>query len=508
MLLFSVFAWAPTTYPGYWEAIEGFRPVFNAARPSAIAGVATQADLWRGTGSAAYLIAQPLMLLGMTPVAAVRATFAIAIILGGLGMYVWLRERWGDRAAGLAGMLFMLWPPLLATIYVRGSLSDAVVLGLLPLALAAVAIYAEHRSPSAVAVIALSLLWMWRTQAGLAAAVTALLLAYALIVERSWITAAVVSLSAAAGFTSLLPLWSIRSPSPILFFDHFVYPHQLLYGGWSLAPSVAGWQDRYPFQLGLAVIAFGIVALWLWFTQRQTWRATPFARLLGFSVLAALLLIVLSLPVSSPLWRITRADRLFTYPWQLMLLAGPLLALVAASLPVTAPDLGKPVLWTVLIGLIVLAGLPYLAAEFTQVSPPDAPRAVYGDAPDIVLLDAKITENADAQQAELAVTWQTMQPLPFDYNVFFQALSSAPDGQAVVAQLDTQPLQGERPATTWLPGEIFTDTYTLDLSGPDALPTADGQGLRYYFGYYDWRDGARLPVDGGIDDKLILFGER
>ena len=35
----------------------------------------------------------------------------------------------------------------------------------------------------------------------------------------------------------------------------------------------------------------------------------------------------------------------------------------------------------------------------------------------------------------------------------------------------------------------------------------DEKPLRYYFGYYDWRDGVRLPVDGGIDDKLVFYGQ-
>lgn len=508
VILFSVFAWAPATYPGYWESLEGFRPVFNAVQTSGIAAVATEPDLWRGTGSAAFLLTHPFIVLGMSPVAAVRLTFAIAFVLGGLGMYVWLRDRWGDRAAGMAGLLYMLWPPLLATVYVRGSLSDAMVLGLLPLAFAGASIYAERRSPSAVAVVALSLLWMWRTQAGLALLATVLLLAYVLLVEHNTLAAAVVGLSAAAGFTSLLPLWSIQGDSPVAFYDHFVYPHQLLIGTWTVAPSMAGWQDHYPFQLGLAVIAFGTVAIWLWLRQRHRWHGAPLPRLLGFSAGTAFLLIVLSLPFSAPLWRVTSADRLFTYPWQVLLLAGPLLALAAASLPVLLPDLARPLLWTVLVGLVVLGSLAYLTAEFTQFEPPDEPVAVYGETHDIVLLEAEVTEDSSARAAELAVTWQVMQPLPFDYNVFFQALAPAEeDDLEVVAQLDTQPLEGMRPATTWLPGEIFTDTYTLDLSSAPPAQRAEDRGLRYYFGYYDWRSGERLPVDGGIDDKLVLYGE-
>ena len=155
VLLLSVFAWAPAAYPGYWQALEGFVPAFNVTQSSAIASVATAPDLWRGTGRATFLLAQPFLLLGFTPTAVVRLTFAISVVLGGLGIYIWLRARLGDRAAGMAGMIYMLWPPLLATIYIRGSLSDAFILGLLPLALASAAVYAESRTPSAAGVLVL-----------------------------------------------------------------------------------------------------------------------------------------------------------------------------------------------------------------------------------------------------------------------------------------------------------------------------------------------------------------
>ncbi len=71
-----------------------------------------------------------------------------------------------------------------------------------------------------------------------------------------------------------------------------------------------------------------------------------------------------------------------------------------------------------------------------------------------------------------------------------------------MAQVDTQPRQGLEPATSWQVGKIMTDTYQLELPSP--LPES---GVRYFYGYYDWRDGTRLPVDGGIDDKLILYGK-
>src|SRR5688572_25876112 len=113
LLLGCLFVCAPFTYPGYWQSQEGFVPVFNAAHSGTVASLATTPDLWRGTGRGAFLLAQPLMVLGATPVLAVRLTFALSLLLGGLGIYVWLHARLGDRAAGLAGLIYLLLPPIL-----------------------------------------------------------------------------------------------------------------------------------------------------------------------------------------------------------------------------------------------------------------------------------------------------------------------------------------------------------------------------------------------------------
>src|SRR5690606_20332096 len=158
-----------------------------------------------------------------------------------------------------------------------------------------------------------------RIQAGLACFVTLLLLAYVWLVERSRVALLVVALTAAAGLASLIPLWSVQGPAPVVFEDHFLYLAQLFYGQWQTAPSVPGWQDGYPFQLGFAALAFSLAALWLWRRHDTGWRGTVQHRLLAFSVGGALLLLVLSLNVSAPLWRWSGAERLLTYPWQIVL---------------------------------------------------------------------------------------------------------------------------------------------------------------------------------------------
>jgi hypothetical protein len=505
LLLGCLFVCAPTTFPGYWQSQEGFVPIFNAAHSGSVASLATTPDLWRGIGRGAFLLAQPLMVLGASAVFAVRATFALSLLLGGLGVYVWLHPRLGDRAAGLAALIYLLMPPTLATVYLRGSVADALIVGLLPLALAGIAIYAEGRSLTAATVVVLSVLWMWRSQAGLALFATLLLIAYAAVVERSRLGVLVAAVSGAAGLASLLPSWSIRGPAPVNFGEHFATFTQLLASGWKAAATPFAfsplWQNE-PFQLGFAAVAFSVLALWLWARRVGGQPGDMIRRLLSFSWVGIVIILLLTLPIAAPLWSLTGAQQLLTYPWQLLLLACPLFAVAAGSLPALNHYLQRTPLWLTLVGLALLSSYPYLHADYTQVEPPATPVATFGIKPDLVLLAAQVDEDAAAGEATLDVTWQVLQPIPFDYNVFFQAVTEAGDEWQVVAQLDTQPRQGVEPATSWMVGQIMTDTYQLELPSP--LPEGE---LRYFYGYYDWRDGTRLPVDGGIDDKLILHGE-
>lgn len=219
------------------------------------------------------------------------------------------------------------------------------------------------------------------------------------------------------------------------------------------------------------------------------------------------------------------ASRLLSYPWQLLLLAAPFLVALAGSLPKLHESLSTTKLWVVLIGLALLSNHSFLTTRFTQYVPPETPVAVLGSNNDLVLLEATLTEDKNGAEARLDITWQALHSLEFDYNVFFQALTTDGNALQVVAQLDTQPKDGIRTATTWEVGEILTDTYRLDLSvlnltsepslSGDDTTSSDGAQLsqvrlQYYFGYYDWRDGVRLPVYrpfSGQDDKLVFYGQ-
>jgi hypothetical protein len=84
-------------------------------------------------------------------------------------------------------------------------------------------------------------------------------------------------------------------------------------------------------------------------------------------------------------------------------------------------------------------------------SGPERPVAVFGAANEIVILRAELIQPPATTEAALDVTWQVLRTPGFDYNVFFQALTPENGGMETVALLDTQPLQGQAPATSWQP---------------------------------------------------------
>jgi len=90
------------------------------------------------------------------------------------------------------------------------------------------------------------------------------------------------------------------------------------------------------------------------------------------------------------------------------------------------------------------------------------------------------------QILSLSLHWQALAQPDRNYKVFVQLLN--PEGQ-LVAQRDSQPLDGFRPTSTWRPGQDITDRYGLLLT--DALPPGVYQLV---VGMYDVETGQRLQV--------------
>ena len=290
--LLPVFAWAPLTYPGYFEFHSGFLPIFNLndlmrhladlAWPPT---VGQPYDLLRGEGALAYRLG---------------SAAAPAGIFTGCSREVDVRPQpagWcaGDvrlgaaQAGAVAGPVGRDGLHLLADPVGHDLRSRCVRRG-------------GHHGPGAVGAVgdrcgsnrlstAGRSAWPWDsaaalwTQAGLALWLAVIVFAYILLVSHRLKSAGgsgIDSPSAASqrrlnptglaligwtgglvlGILGLLPVVTqhgFGDATYVNFTDHFVYPFQLLLAGWGIGPSIPGPDDTLTFSLGIA--AFGLAVL-------------------------------------------------------------------------------------------------------------------------------------------------------------------------------------------------------------------------------------------------------
>ena len=145
------------------------------------------------------------------------------------------------------------------------------------------------------------------------------------------------------------------------------------------------------------------------------------------------------------------------------------------------------------------------------VRPPAGPGASAGEiehpldlrlGPSIRLVgyDLAQEEVAPGDALELTLYWQTDQPLTARYKVFTHLLGevyNAGAGNFIWGQVDSEPAGGQAPTTTWTPGEIVADRYTLPVAA-DAPP---GQ-YALEIGLYGLVNGERLPVSAADGQPL------
>jgi len=495
--LLTVVAIAPLCYPGFFEAQSGFLPVFNATHPAEAPHWGRQADPPRSEGQLPYLLAQPFLWLTGSSVGAIKWGYALAFVLGALGIYAWTRPRLGGRGGVLATTIYTYLPWHLGSVYVRGAYAEAWLWAWWPFLLWAADHLAGRRRAAAL-VVGLPLLaaTFW-TQPGLAFLFVPLLVGYAVLVPQRRPRMALGLTAVLASLISLGLAARWLSAPAASFAGQFLYPYQLL---------SAARDEGLHFQLGLAAVGLSIVALALWLSPKQSRvesakgpQAIP-ARSLWFWIAVLGLLVLLLLPLAGVFWSLSGWDTFVRYPWQILTLAGLPLAFLAGSVIRLDRRLGELPAWAGLVALVILASYPYLAPRFTQVDPGPQPVALIqplgAKAPRIMLLEAEMAAPTEITPTlTVTLTWQTVAPLTDDYTIFLHVLTP----EAKIAQRDSQPCDGECPTSGWQPGEIVADRHRLDL--PASAPPGP---YRLAVGLYLLASGQRAAVVGSDEGTVIL----
>jgi hypothetical protein len=134
-------------------------------------------------------------------------------------------------------------------------------------------------------------------------------------------------------------------------------------------------------------------------------------------------------------------------------------------------------------------------AQSTQ--PAHATNAALGD--DIRLLGYDF--QVAGQALNVALYWQVKEPMDRSYNVFVHVFDSQGELQG---QSDSLPVSGDYPTSSWQPGEVIVDGYTIPLRANAPL-----DAYRVAVGMYDTATNERLPVLDGMgqvipDSQIVL----
>jgi len=491
-LVLCVFALAPLGYPGYFQPQSGFTPIYNLYAWER-AGLRLGPGSPSGPGLLPYALAEVARFAGMDGAGAAKLVFALSILVAAAGAYLLFLEA-GQPASALSLALVWVYSPLsVAAVFVRGSLTAAPALALLPWLAWALSRRAAA-APAAVIALAIglcspgfALLAFLATAAGTFTAG-----------RPRWRSYAGAALGLAASWAGLLamPQGAVATPA----FYQLAYPYQLLAYNWGYGASSLPWSATppAPMTLGTLIVALGLVATLAPLAsaaQQSSGRSDTLASGMQDrapacwpTVIVVALLIAAATPLAGPLWTRRSLGLLLEGPWQLLALASFLILWQAG--PRLAVWLGSKLEYAGALAVLALAmAVPSLEVPTTAVQPATAPLASFAGGQVLLVraeLDGPLRHGASPR---LRLYWQSTRPLERDYTVFVQVLDQSDHKWA---QQDVQPAEGKRPTSGWRPGELVVDDHviTIDPDGPR-------QGYRLIMGLYDSLTQQPVPLDDG-----------
>ncbi|MEK7587904.1 MAG: hypothetical protein AAB457_03745 [Patescibacteria group bacterium] len=260
--------------------------------------------------------------LGWSLSDAFKLALATGYLSAGLFCYFWLSKIF-DKFSGAVGTIAFLFVPYwFVELYVRGSVGEVIAIAWFMLVLAAI----EYRNGALVSVATAGMILSHNI---LSMVFLPLLAGYMVLRTRWYLGYMIIGLGLAAYFW-IPALWErnfVVGLNVVNFREHFPELFQLLipFGGTNF--SQAGVPDgEMSQQLGVMTIVVGMFALAFCIGEKEQWLK----RLIGGSLSLLLLVIVLMLSISRPVWETLAALPLLQYPWRLLAVVVPLAGLLAA----------------------------------------------------------------------------------------------------------------------------------------------------------------------------------
>jgi hypothetical protein len=430
VILFSLFTIGPLLQLGYqWDAHDARHSVyflfeFDRGIQDGILYPRWQPDFAFGYGYPFFNIYGPLptyvgeafYLFGFGFADAVKLVFALSVVCSGLAMYGFAKQALGQRAGLVAAVAYMVIPYRLVDLYVRAALAESMAYIFVPLVLWGAWATLDHPRLANVLGLAFAYAALLFTHPVTALLLTLILVFYVAFLalarandkqpwrqfsRESWLplfghlghmllpTACGLILGLSLSATFLLPAMTENRFVRVdqwyggryAWGGDFVEFFQLFSSRWGLGISVPGPDDDVSFQLGVVPVVLSLFVVVGLLRKRTRSNA---ARLPTFFAVLTVVVILLMLSVSAPLWQVLPLVRLAQFPWRLLSLTVVSMAFLCGAAvqhsslvqekaggrsPVEdqhARPTFVDVPTLILVGLLILGSLPYMQTEMSE----------------------------------------------------------------------------------------------------------------------------------------------
>ncbi len=321
----------------------------------------------------AFYIGELFRLVHFSIPICVKLVFALAIVLAGLGMYLFARLYFSTAGALVAAAAYLLAPYHIVNIYVRGNIAEFTAMGILPFVFWGLTRLAREPRIQNVLLFAIlyGLLILAHNITALAASVLLAAFAIFLILRRE---SRHVTMAICGGFVIGLALsafyWlpalaemkyvkiTVLTQDYLNYSNHFVYPWQLIVPGWGYGLSEKGPADGMSFQLGLAHWAFIGIALLVCVIKRFRQQARHIGTTIFFLV-SLLALIFLMLPCCKAIWDHAPLISYIQFPWRLLGLVALLSSFLGGHVSTLIASRSEALKRCICAGVVILVFLLY-----------------------------------------------------------------------------------------------------------------------------------------------------
>lgn len=532
VMALAVFAIGPLFQPGFfWGAHDARHSVyflyeFDRSIQEGILYPRWSPDIAFGYGyplfniysPLAFYLAEVLHLLGLDLVSAIKMVFALGFVLSGLTMYLFARRLMGRWAGLVAGLVYVYVPYHIGDVYVRGAFAESVALIFFPLILWSFYETVENPHPAAMLASGLSYAGLVFSHNGLLLLFSPFLGVYLVFLvltraredvrgkatssgerwilgakataRRSWmpLTGLLLGLGLSAIFW--LPM-AVEFKFVRLdqwlggyydYRDDFVYFFQFFSPFWGHGLSRPGPSDELPFQIGAVPLVLSILSLAALARIRDQMRR----RMVVFFQGSLVMIVFLMLSASASFWELLPIVIFAQFPWRLLALVMPCVALLSGSVMVVKEgdnERASAVAAWALVGLVIFGSYAYLSPQI--IEPAEGP----------VSLEAmmRFMQSSDQMTGSVAWTHEVPRWSPFAEYVINEG--QPPDLKVDLASLP-------RPRRRLAVDLQHSSTISHELW---VHAEEEGRIIFNIFYYPGWRAYVLTGLDGEIDRELEVL---